>query len=192
MRSFRPVYCNRLLSVRSTIRRFSQSATANDCPETAQDLRLRAVKTSSTLMDRKSKFIGHARYTKTTENVRIYKGIRHTPYPCTLGWRNHRGYQSFEVCAQGISSGNVRLESSGWCKFARRCDDKLLPFIDWNPCTGSADCGEKGAGQALLSLLRTAKLEDVLVVVTRFYGGIPLGNDRFRYALFFHSCPNAE
>ncbi|VDN28657.1 unnamed protein product [Gongylonema pulchrum] len=43
------------------------------------------------------------------------------------------------------------------------------------------DDGEIGAGAKLLNLLELMKAKNVLVVVTRWYGGIHLGPDRFRH-----------
>lgn len=41
--------------------------------------------------------------------------------------------------------------------------------------------GEHGAGSKLLNLLELLKAEDVAVVVTRWYGGIKLGPERFKH-----------
>lgn len=46
---------------------------------------------------------------------------------------------------------------------------------------GFSDCGEAGAGQRLLTLLERANVINVLVIVTRWYGGTPLGSSRFRH-----------
>ncbi|SCU91610.1 LADA_0F10990g1_1 [Lachancea dasiensis] len=46
---------------------------------------------------------------------------------------------------------------------------------------GFNDCGESGAGQRLLALLERSNIVNVIVVVTRWYGGTPLGSSRFRY-----------
>ncbi|CAI4057223.1 hypothetical protein SKDZ_04G0670 [Saccharomyces kudriavzevii ZP591] len=46
---------------------------------------------------------------------------------------------------------------------------------------GCADCGEAAAGQRLLTLLERANIFNVLVIVTRWYGGTPLGSSRFRH-----------
>lgn len=43
------------------------------------------------------------------------------------------------------------------------------------------DGGESGAGQRLLTLLERAGIVNVLVIVTRWYGGTPLGSARFRH-----------
>jgi putative IMPACT (imprinted ancient) family translation regulator len=43
------------------------------------------------------------------------------------------------------------------------------------------DDGEAGAGAAILRMLEREGLADHIVVVTRWYGGIHLGGDRFRH-----------
>jgi len=43
------------------------------------------------------------------------------------------------------------------------------------------DDGEIGAGAALLRVLDRAGLCDHVIVVTRWYGGVHLGGDRFRH-----------
>uniref|UniRef100_A0A7E4VEM3 UPF0029 domain-containing protein n=1 Tax=Panagrellus redivivus TaxID=6233 RepID=A0A7E4VEM3_PANRE len=45
------------------------------------------------------------------------------------------------------------------------------------------DDGEHGAGAKLLQLLENMDVRDVMVVVTRWYGGIHLGPDRFKHIL---------
>lgn len=51
-------------------------------------------------------------------------------------------------------------------------------IIEQNDC----DCdGEAGAGPKLLKLLHLMKVVNVIVIVTRWYGGINLGSDRFRH-----------
>jgi len=42
------------------------------------------------------------------------------------------------------------------------------------------DDGEDAAGSRMAHLLSIMKVENVMVVVTRWYGGIKLGADRFR------------
>ena len=43
------------------------------------------------------------------------------------------------------------------------------------------DDGEAGAGAVILRMLERAGLVDHVVVVTRWYGGVHLGGDRFRH-----------
>jgi len=44
-----------------------------------------------------------------------------------------------------------------------------------------ADDGEAGAGMVIVRMLEREGLRDHLVIVTRWYGGKPLGGDRFRH-----------
>lgn len=43
------------------------------------------------------------------------------------------------------------------------------------------DDGEHGAGQNLMALLKNMNAENVLIVVSRWFGGVMLGSDRFRH-----------
>lgn len=43
------------------------------------------------------------------------------------------------------------------------------------------DDGESGAGMVILRMLERAGVSDRIVVVTRWYGGVHLGGDRFRH-----------
>lgn len=43
------------------------------------------------------------------------------------------------------------------------------------------DDGESGAGALILQMLQRAGLRDHIIVVTRWYGGVHLGGDRFRH-----------
>jgi putative IMPACT (imprinted ancient) family translation regulator len=43
-----------------------------------------------------------------------------------------------------------------------------------------ADDGESGAGMVILRMLERARLNNHVIIVTRWYGGKKLGGDRFR------------
>jgi putative IMPACT (imprinted ancient) family translation regulator len=43
------------------------------------------------------------------------------------------------------------------------------------------DDGEAGAGAVILKMLERESITDRIVVVTRWYGGVPLGGDRFAH-----------
>lgn len=49
---------------------------------------------------------------------------------------------------------------------------------DGTPLKG--DDGESGAGMVILRMLEREGLEGHIIVVTRWYGGVKLGGDRFR------------
>ena len=43
------------------------------------------------------------------------------------------------------------------------------------------DDGESGAGMVILRMLERAELRNHVIIVTRWYGGVQLGGDRFRH-----------
>lgn len=59
-------------------------------------------------------------------------------------------------------------------------------FSDAGPVKN--DDGEAGAGAVILKMLERAGLVDHIVVVTRWYGGVHLGGDRFAHVV---SCTRA-
>ena len=66
-----------------------------------------------------------------------------------------------------------------------------------SPTPLKGDDGEAGAGNVILRLLEAADLHDHLVIVTRWYGGKPLGGDRFRHIqtaarLYLSSLPTGR
>lgn len=46
-----------------------------------------------------------------------------------------------------------------------------------------ADDGESGAGAVILKMIERAGLVDHIIVVTRWYGGVHLGGDRFAHVV---------
>lgn len=60
---------------------------------------------------------------------------------------------------------------------AYRCHDPSNSNLQYQDCD---DDGESAAGSRLLHLMGTMGVWDVVVVVSRWYGGVKLGPDRFR------------
>lgn len=61
---------------------------------------------------------------------------------------------------------------------------RVLKKLSDNRIIEQKDCdcdGETGAGPKILRLLHLMKAVNVIVIVTRWYGGIHLGSDRFRH-----------
>jgi putative IMPACT (imprinted ancient) family translation regulator len=54
-------------------------------------------------------------------------------------------------------------------------------LLTYNLYADNDDDGETAAGGRLAHLLQILELDDVLVVVTRYFGGIHLGPDRFKH-----------
>ena len=64
-------------------------------------------------------------------------------------------------------------------KFAKATHNTWAVVLsDGTPIKG--DDGESGAGLVIVRMLERAELTDHLIVVTRWYGGVKLGGDRFR------------
>ena len=64
-------------------------------------------------------------------------------------------------------------------KFAKATQNTWAALLsDGTPLKG--DDGESGAGLVIVRMLEREGLTDHLIVVTRWYGGVKLGGDRFR------------
>ena len=64
-------------------------------------------------------------------------------------------------------------------KYARATHNSWAALLPDGPL--KADDGEAGAGAAILRMLDRAQLQGHVIVVTRWYGGVNLGGDRFRH-----------
>ncbi|MBO9472737.1 YigZ family protein [Shimia sp. R10_1] len=72
-------------------------------------------------------------------------------------------------------------------KFAKATHNTWAALLsDGTPLKG--DDGESGAGLVILRMLEREGITDHIVVVTRWYGGVKLGGDRFRRV---QDCVNA-
>lgn len=88
-----------------------------------------------------------------------------------------------------VSGGTVRsrsdidaflIELKRTKRYARATHNSWGAVLgDGGPAKG--DDGEAGAGATILRLLQHAAVQDHVVVVTRWYGGVNLGGDRFRH-----------
>lgn len=64
-------------------------------------------------------------------------------------------------------------------RFARATHNSWAVWLEDGPIKG--DDGEAGAGAAILRMQERVGLRNHLIVVTRWYGGVKLGGDRFRH-----------
>lgn len=64
-------------------------------------------------------------------------------------------------------------------RFARATHNSWAAVLTEGPVKD--DDGEAGAGTLILQMLERQGLRDHVVIVTRWYGGKPLGGDRFRH-----------
>lgn len=73
-------------------------------------------------------------------------------------------------------------ELRGRRKFAKATHHSWAAVLsDGGPLKG--DDGEAGAGAVILKMLERERLIDHVVVVTRWYGGVHLGGDRFAHVV---------
>lgn len=133
---------------------------------------------SEVLTDRKSKFQGRCCAIHSQEEIkgvlqnliRDDKHVEKASHPYMYAWRTGEVTQS-------DTQVQKNMKHSG----------KKHKKVDNNPSgikgiqQGCFDCGESGAGQRLLTLLERANVFNVLIIVTRWYGGTALGSARFRH-----------
>lgn len=68
------------------------------------------------------------------------------------------------------------LKRATHCMYAYRTSNPVTS----QPVLGQNDGGESGSGDKLARLLELAGCENTVVVVSRWYGGVQLGSDRWR------------
>ncbi|MFT7286549.1 MAG: putative IMPACT (imprinted ancient) family translation regulator [Halieaceae bacterium] len=64
-------------------------------------------------------------------------------------------------------------------KYARATHNTWAVLLPGEPVKN--DDGESGAGMVILRMLERDGIEGEVIVVTRWYGGVHLGGDRFRH-----------
>lgn len=64
-------------------------------------------------------------------------------------------------------------------KYARATHNTWAALLPDGPVKN--DDGESGAGMVILRMLEREGLQNHIIVVTRWYGGVKLGGDRFRH-----------
>jgi putative IMPACT (imprinted ancient) family translation regulator len=67
-------------------------------------------------------------------------------------------------------------------KFARATHNSWAAILS-DGGTLKSDDGETGAGAVILRMLERQGVHDHIVVVTRWYGGVPLGGNRFAHVV---------
>ncbi|KAH8101689.1 hypothetical protein BXZ70DRAFT_906288 [Cristinia sonorae] len=87
--------------------------------------------------------------------------------------------RDFPSLLDHINATNPRTKRASHCIYAFRSCLSTSP----TPLTGASDGGESGAGEKLSRLLELGGYEDVIVIVFRWYGGVKLGNARWKCIL---------
>ncbi|CAI4037734.1 hypothetical protein SMKI_04G0650 [Saccharomyces mikatae IFO 1815] len=140
---------------------------------------------SEVLIDRKSKFQARCCTLQDQKDIPFIlqdlvqnnKAVSKASHMHMYAWRTAEiaNELNFQQDQKKKSSKNNKKSSNHANK------SKMVIVQPKNIEQGSADCGEAGAGQRLLTLLERANIFNVLVIVTRWYGGTPLGSSRFRH-----------
>jgi len=131
---------------------------------------------SEILIDRKSKFQGRSCAVTDQSNVpklldeliQNNKSVSKASHMHMYAWRTGDITKKIDKDTKKSSNRSKK-------------QNKEDPVSIQNIQQGCADCGESAAGQRLLTLLERANVVNVLVIVTRWYGGTPLGSARFRH-----------
>ena len=79
----------------------------------------------------------------------------------------------------GVEAFLAELKSAK--KFAKATHNTWAVLLAEGPVKN--DDGETGAGAVILKMLEREGLRDHVVVVTRWYGGVHLGGDRFAHVV---------
>ena len=87
------------------------------------------------------------------------------PGRCSIQVSSARSEEAYQTCLDGMLALNMLRHEATW-------NARLMTDYD--------DDGETQAGARLKHLLEILELENVLVVVSRWYGGTHLGPDRFK------------
>lgn len=108
---------------------------------------------SSPIVDRKSKFIAHLTPVKCLEDV--HKAVQYLRHQKDISVAHHPSIWAYRY----VDSATGKL------------------------CTDMDDDGETGASTRIMFLMEQFQVEGWLVVVTRWFGGILLGPDRFKHIM---------
>lgn len=151
---------------------------------------------SQPVVDRKSTFIGHAiRVTDEREvplvihEILSDKKVAKAAHPAMFAYRIARDVGG--LAGKVIQTGKWlcgRRRPVGVARWEKETETipgpRLFAHMGNSRADKSLDCdddGETAAGSRLAHLLDILEVENVLVVVSRWYGGILLGADRFKH-----------
>ncbi|WVF70052.1 hypothetical protein IAT40_004839 [Kwoniella sp. CBS 6097] len=141
-------------NLRSTFS-YSSTTTPNKSPSSQLDISHLKIISSEPIVDRKSTFIGHA--VRVTDEREVPLVIHELLNDRKIAKAAHPAIFAYRIAKEvGGAAGKV-----------------------YN--TDYDDDGETAAGARLKHLIEILELENILVVVTRWFGGIHLGPDRFKH-----------
>ncbi|AJV06711.1 ASN_HP2_G0006730.mRNA.1.CDS.1 [Saccharomyces cerevisiae] len=140
---------------------------------------------SEVLVDRKSKFQARCCPLQNQKDIpsilqeltQNNKSVSKASHMHMYAWRTAEVSNNLNLQQEQKKKGNKANKSNN----SHVNKSRNITVQPKNIEQGCADCGEAGAGQRLLTLLERANIFNVLVIVTRWYGGTPLGSSRFRH-----------
>ena len=140
---------------------------------------------SEVLVDRKSKFQARCCPLQNQKDIpsilqeltKNNKSVSKASHMHMYAWRTAEVSNNLHLQQEQKKKGNKANKSNN----SHVNKSRNITVQPKNIEQGCADCGEAGAGQRLLTLLERANIFNVLVIVTRWYGGTPLGSSRFRH-----------
>lgn len=113
-------------------------------------------------------------------------------YHCAIDWKQFAKIISDRGSKYSVTGGQVKSRENIKDFLKRLKKDRKYASATHNSWAArishdgavfetKSDDGETGAGQVILHQLRKQKIIDVIVVVTRWYGGTKLYADRFKH-----------
>ncbi|RDB24790.1 Protein IMPACT [Hypsizygus marmoreus] len=128
------------------------------------------------------------RYTATSHKATMSSdpGPTEWPYPIYASERIRDRKSTFLAHASELPNAGVfptfleHLTGLPSLKRATHCMYAYRTTEGSNVVTGQQDGGESGSGDRLARLLELSQCDNVVVVVSRWYGGVKLGSDRWK------------
>ncbi|EJS44428.1 YDL177C [Saccharomyces arboricola H-6] len=138
---------------------------------------------SEVLIDRKSKFQARCCTLQNQKDIPsiLQELIQNNKSVSKASHMHMYAWRTAEMANDLVPQHDQKKKSSKNNKNNNTDKSKKVTIQPKNIEQGCADCGESAAGQRLLTLLERANIFNVLVIVTRWYGGTPLGSSRFRH-----------
>ncbi len=83
-----------------------------------------------------------------------------------------------KLYSYNLKKGNNYYKKATHNSYARRCERNDGLVIEWY-----TDDGEKWAGLCILREMRKEKILNGIIIITRYYWWVKLGNDRFKHVV---------
>lgn len=132
-----------------------------------------AIYASDRITDRRSTFLAHATTLSSADQLPAFLDYITSQHQLKRATHCMYAYRTFK---QNLEEGNGHGSSNG----QRAQAAPAIATTKATVLTGQKDGGESGSGDRLARLLQDTRSDNVVLVVSRWYGGIQLGNDRWK------------